>query len=213
MCNLYDIGRTRHQSRDEWGQAVAGVIRDLEKPFGIRRTDAGVVASLQDGEPVAETMRWGFERPYNAAVNNARSEKLNGTWSKLWREKRRCLIPVSTFYEWSGPAGNKQTFAFENRDDDLGLWIAGIWEEGEAGRSFSMLTSAANEQIQTIHDRMPALLAAEQFLEFLEGEDPVGLLGTWSDPLSILRCENPLKHLKAHTGPVPIDFLPGLGDE
>src|SRR6056297_1394820 len=99
MCNLYDIGRGRHQSRDEWEKAVAEVIHDIERPFGIRKTDPGVVAILKDGEPFAETMRWGFERPYNPAVNNARSEKLDGTWSKPWREKRRCLIPVSTFYE------------------------------------------------------------------------------------------------------------------
>ena len=213
MCNHYDIGRSRHKSRDEWEQAVAGVVRDLEKPFGIRKTDPGVVVSLQNGAPVAETMRWGFERPYNAAVNNARSEKLGGTWSKPWLEKRRCLIPVSTFYEWSGPAGKKQTFAFENRDNDSGLWVAGIWEEGEAGRVYSMLTRAANEQIASIHDRMPALLKADQFSEFLEAGDPVELLGKWDEPLSIVRCENPLKHPKSHAGPVPIDFLPGLGDE
>lgn len=210
MCNLYDIGRSRHQSRDEWEKAVAEVVRDLEKPFGIRKTDPGVVAILRNGEPIAETMRWGFERPYNSAVNNARSEKLDGTWSKPWREKRRCLIPVSTFYEWSGPKGQKQTFAFEHRDDTTGLWVAGIWEEGKEGLAYSMLTRAANEQIESIHDRMPALLSPEQFSEFLDSENPVELLSEWDEPLSITRVENPLKHPDTHDGPVPIDFLPGL---
>ncbi len=210
MCNLYDIGRGRHRSRDEWEQAVAEVIREIEKPFGIRKTDPGVVALLKDGEPVAETMRWGFERPYNPAVNNARSEKLDGTWSKPWQEKRRCLIPMSTFYEWSGPKGLKQTFAFQHRDDESRLWAAGIWEEGKEGLAYSMLTRTANEQVETIHERMPALLSPHQFTEFFEAENPIDQLSEWDEPLSIVRVENPLKHPETHEGPVPIDFLPGL---
>ena len=124
MCNLYDLGRARRQSRDDWEAAIAAVIKESEeavagstentglpqlKQFGIRKTDPGLVLTKEGGHPTAEVMRWGFHRSYNPAVNNARSEKLDHTWSGPWQERRRCLIPVSSFYEWNGPAGAKQT--------------------------------------------------------------------------------------------------------
>ncbi len=73
-------------------------------------------------------MRWGFHRSFNAAINNARSDKLaSGMWADALRE-RRCVIPVSVFYEWGpGVGGRKQAHEFRHPDDDY-LWVAGLWE-------------------------------------------------------------------------------------
>jgi len=83
------------------------VLEMLEKPFGIRKTDPGLVVSLRDNLPVAEIRHRGFARHYNPAVNNARIDKLDGQSSLPWRKMQRCLIPLSTWYEWSGPPGAK----------------------------------------------------------------------------------------------------------
>ena len=135
MCNLYDVGAGRRHGPEILETSVAEAIKQLEKRLGIRKTDPGVVARKSDGEWIGETMRWGFERPVNPCINNARSEKLGGQmWNKAWREKRRCLIPVDTFYEWSGPKGSKRTHAFQSEDDELLLWAAGLWEESSDPR-------------------------------------------------------------------------------
>ncbi|MDF1850848.1 MAG: SOS response-associated peptidase family protein [Verrucomicrobiales bacterium] len=230
MCNLYDLGRARHQSRDEWEEAVAQVIRESEqalaasssaspsrapKLFGIRKTDPGLALTLERGEPAAHIMRWGFFRSYNPAVNNARSEKLDGTWSEPWQQKRRCLIPLSTFYEWQGPAGAKQAFAFQAPDRTESLWAAGIWEKTPEGLddssfSYSMLTRESTGRLSEIHHRMPVILTRDQIPEFLEAEDPQALLRVSRDDLEFFRCENPLKGIRDHEGPIRQDFLPGF---
>lgn len=230
MCNLYDLGRARRQSRDDWEAAIAAVIKESEeavagstentglpqlKQFGIRKTDPGLVLTKEGGHPTAEVMRWGFHRSYNPAVNNARSEKLDHTWSGPWQERRRCLIPVSSFYEWNGPAGAKQTFCFNSTDPEEWLWVAGIWEETPESveglpRSYSMLTREAVAPLSEVHHRMPVVLRPEHRAEYLEAGDPKSLLEDSRSDLTFFRCENPLKNPKDHRGPVRETFLPGF---
>ncbi|MDF1741015.1 MAG: SOS response-associated peptidase family protein [Verrucomicrobiales bacterium] len=212
MCNLYDIGPARHRNRLDWEEVVLESLRKLEKPFGIRKTDPGLVIRSFDAAPAPEVMRWGFERDYNPAVNNARSEKLNGVWSGPWESKRRCLIPVSTFYEWSGSAGNKQTHAFQPRDNRAFLWMAGLWEDRENGPAFTTLTRAATGIIAEIHDRMPVILREDQFEAFLNEPDPRGLLLEGVTELETFHCHNPLLKSANHAGAEPraTDMLPGF---
>ncbi|MDP0491220.1 MAG: SOS response-associated peptidase [Verrucomicrobiota bacterium JB023] len=165
MCNAYEIGGKQGSFE---GRVKAGALKALEEMEKrlIRRTDRAPVI-LQDGELVE--MRWGFERAGLGVINNSRSDKLDG---RMWRDafaERRCLIPMSGFYEWSGPKGKKQTHRLTSRSGKL-LWVAGIWEEsGELGHCFSMITTEANKWMEPIHHRMPAILEGEERGDFLAG--------------------------------------------
>ncbi|MCB1205753.1 MAG: SOS response-associated peptidase family protein [Verrucomicrobiae bacterium] len=209
MCNLYDIGRPRRQRGDEWEAAMKAVLETLPRRHGIRKTDPAPVLKREGGFPCAHVMRWGFEREFNSAVNNARFDRLDGPWSSAWRERRRCLFPITTWYEWHGPAGAKQTFAFESTRGEW-LWAAGIWEESKSGLACSMLTRAADPDLAFVHDRMPALISPEHFRPFLEDEDPRGILEDSTLPVRVFRCHNPLDHLARLEGPESIDMLPGF---
>ena len=109
----------------------------------VRKSDPGVVMRA-DGR--VEIMRWGFHRNFNPSINNARSDKLEaGMWAEAFHD-RRCVIPMSLFYEWgpgvAGRGGRKQAHEFHDPDDDC-LWVAGIWEESpELGPCYSMVTTA-----------------------------------------------------------------------
>lgn len=210
MCNLYDIGPAKHLRHDEWEQAVSAVLRILERPFGVRKTDPAPVVRLDpDGKAEGRIMRWGFERTYNPAVNNARLEKLDGPWSDLWRARQRCLFAVSTWYEWNGPTGNKQTFAFESPGGEW-VWVAGLWEAGPKGEACSMLTRPAAPDLGWIHDRMPAVIDPARAREFLETENPRELLVETEVPVKAYRCHNPLTRISRHQGPEPMEMLPGF---
>ena len=206
MCNLYDIGPGGHRNSTKWEQLVFDVMKDIEKGYGIRKTDPGIaLVENPEGEIEPVSMRWGFVRHFNPAINNARSDKLEGMWKHAWESKNRCLIPMSTFYEWSGPKGNKQTHAFQSAEDGKFLWAAGLWEENEdpeIGRCYSMMTTDASEQVEAIHHRMPVLLAAENFENFLQQENPDELLVPYPEELKIFDCRNPLKKTVIHQGPV-----------
>ena len=211
MCNLYDIGPARHARRHYWERAIVEAVERLEKPkFGLRRTDPGIILRHHDGTPLVEMRRWGLHRLYSPVINNARSDKLDGLWAGLWREKKRCLIPLSTWYEWSGGKGAKQTFAFSSPEPDAWLWAAGLWEDGESGPAYSMINRDASPDLAFVHDRMPALIEPADFESYLFEEDPRNLLNSPVAEITPLRCLNPLHHPARHTGPEPMDLLPGF---
>ncbi|MEM7012044.1 MAG: SOS response-associated peptidase family protein [Verrucomicrobiota bacterium] len=194
MCNLYDIGTGAGHETETLQGMIVEALAQLEKSMGIRKTDTGVVALKVDGELVGQTMRWGFDRHVNPCINNARSEKLGGQmWNKSWREKRRCLIPIETFYEWSGPKGQKQTHAFQSDDRQL-LWAGGLWEESpKLGFCYTMLTRAATGVIEPIHERMPAILDPPAAEEFLDADDPLDIIAAEGPNMRTFPCLNPLK--------------------
>jgi len=217
MCNLYDIGPGGHRNSTKWEQLVFEVVKDIEKKVGIRKTDPGLILLEKDGEIVPKKMRWGFVRHFNPAINNARSDKLDGMWKGAWEARHRCLIPISTFYEWSGPKGNKQTHAFQAPGEEGRLlWAAGLWEknaDAEIGNCFSMMTTDASEQVEAIHHRMPVLLGDSDFEDYLEQDDPKELLTPFAETLTIFNCVNPLKKSTKHEGPVADQgepLLPGF---
>lgn len=137
-------------------------------------------------------MRWGFHREFNPAINNARADKLEGG---MWREafhERRCVIPMSQFFEWGpGTGGRKQAHEFHDPDGDY-LFSAGIWEENkELGPCYTMVTTAAAPLMAPIHDRMPALLRPEEMAEFLAGSRHWDFQ-PFAGPLVVTPCESPL---------------------
>lgn len=209
MCNLYDIGPVRGVRGKGLPRLVAEKLSEVTRAYGIRKTDPGVVVrrAPEGQEAEAEVMRWGFSRHFNPAVNNARRDKLDdGMWRFAWKAGQRCVIPVSTFYEWSGPKGAKQTHAFQSLSEvHSWLWMAGIWEDHpEQGLSYAMITDAAQGVVAEVHDRMPVILREDAISAFLEGSliseggRTEGLLP--SDSLAVdlrrFRCLNPLKAVK-----------------
>lgn len=187
MCNAYEMGGKRGGYP---GSLRAEAIRRLEEFVErrlIRRTDvAPVITSMG----VLEEMSWGFRREKLGVINNSRSDKLAGPmWSEPYQQ-RRCLIPVSCYYEWKGPKGRKETYCFESLTGEP-LWMAGIWEDSSRhGRCFSMITTEASREVLPIHHRMPAALRGEQLEPFLEGEEFA--FGVDFEPVTFRESENPL---------------------
>ncbi len=89
----------------------------------VRQSYPGVVMRA-DGR--VEVMCWGFNREFNPAINNARSDKLDGgMWKDAFHE-RRCVVPMTLFYEWEpGSGGRKQAHEFGDPDDGY-LWVTGL---------------------------------------------------------------------------------------
>jgi putative SOS response-associated peptidase YedK len=70
----------------------------------------------------------------------------------------------------------KQPHYFTTADGTPILTIAGLWDEwknketGELIMSCAMIISAPNDFVAEVHDRMPVLLAPDQFDPWLKGE-------------------------------------------
>src|ERR1700736_5587661 len=129
-----------------------------------------------------DVMRWGLV-PFWAkdikvgfANINAKAEGIEG--KPAFREayqQRRCLVAVDNFYEWKKTATEKQPYAIALADRGL-MALAGLWENwrspaGEWVRSFALITTTPNELCAELHDRMPVILARDNWPVWL-GEEP-----------------------------------------
>jgi putative SOS response-associated peptidase YedK len=90
--------------------------------------------------------------------------------------KRRCLVPFDGFYEWQKTPSGKIPYRIVLKDKGI-FAVAGIWEkwkspDGEAVFSFSLITQPPNDLMGAIHDRMPAILLAEQEQIWLDSDIP-----------------------------------------
>jgi len=91
-------------------------------------------------------------------------------------KERRCLLPLSGYYEWQDTPGGKQPWYFTARDGAQLLTAAGLWdrwknrETGERIISCTMVITQPNDFVAEVHDRMPVLLMPEQFDRWLKGE-------------------------------------------
>ncbi len=117
------------------------------------------------------TPHWAREPATRYSLFNARSETL--TTSPAFRDafrQRRCVLPVSGFYEWSAGAetsvGRRTRVPWYIRGDTVaGLLLAGIWShwrdpQGDiAFDSFAVITAAAHPDLAFVHHRQPVMLA------------------------------------------------------
>lgn len=136
-----------------------------------------------DGTRHLDALRWGLvprwapDAKDAARLMNARAEGLAEKPS--FREafqKRRCLVPMDGFYEWrKAPDGSKQAYAVALADG-APMAVAGLWEgwkqpDGSWLRSYTVITTEANEKQALVHPRMPAILPPEVWDAWL-GEEP-----------------------------------------
>jgi putative SOS response-associated peptidase YedK len=99
---------------------------------------------------------------------NARAETVarNGL-TKGALASRRCLVPADGFYEWLGAKGRRQPIWFHAPPGQL-LTFAGIFD---LDGNFAVITTAANDEVAPVHDRMPAILLGAERDAWLAGPD------------------------------------------
>jgi putative SOS response-associated peptidase YedK len=145
-----------------------------------------VVRNTKDGQGrELAGMRWGLipnwatDESIGLKTINCRSETaLEKPMFRSLYERRRCLVPADGFYEWKAIPGRrtKQPMLIQVRDGDgpTTFAMAGLWDRwrppvGEPIDSVTILTTAANEQIAPIHDRMPVIVPREGWDSWLGG--------------------------------------------
>ncbi len=140
-------------------QAIAVVRTDL--PDRVRRLSLlkwGLVPS------------WAKDEALSAKMINARSETLAEKPAfRAPLRRHRCLIPADGYYEWQKVGSRKQPYYFRLRDHSP-FAFAGLWDSWKRPNpdeppleSCTIITTAANEISQPIHDRMPAILRESEY--------------------------------------------------
>ena len=142
------------------------------------------------GTRVMQPARWGLinkwskDRKWAARQINARVETVEE--KPAFKESfvaRRCVVPISGFYEWSGGKRSRHPYFLRSAEgEDKVLQLAGLWsswmapETGEPEQTFTVLTTVANETVSALHERMPVLLDGQGVRDWLNPESSEGLL-------------------------------------
>jgi putative SOS response-associated peptidase YedK len=154
-------------------------VPELEPRYNIAPTqEITAVRETEDGREMV-FYKWGLipswakDTSMGARLINARSETVRE--KPAFRQsfkQRRCIIPADGFYEWQRTEGRKQPFFFQMRDESpfgfAGLWEQWKGEEGQVINSCTILTTAANEVLKPVHDRMPVILHPDDYSLWLD---------------------------------------------
>lgn len=176
----------------------------LEEQFrAICRVELGPRYNVAPSQPVAivrdtptereiTLVRWGLVPSWAKDIKvgyrmiNARCETAatNGAFKHALK-RRRCLVPVSGFYEWKKlepeKARSKKLPHYIRVVDSPGdvFALAGLWEHwqdpaGNELESCTILTCEPNELMADLHDRMPVIVDPGDYDRWLDpgAQDP-----------------------------------------
>ncbi|MEX0653217.1 MAG: SOS response-associated peptidase [Phycisphaeraceae bacterium] len=143
------------------------------QPVAVVRTDR------EGGRRTLDLVRWGLVPWWAKDVKlgnrliNARSETAAEKPAfKAAMRYRRCLVVADGFYEWQRRGPVKQPHLIQMADEQP-FAMAGLWEHwqdanGNELETCAILTTPANAMLSKLHERMPAILEAEDYLAWLD---------------------------------------------
>jgi putative SOS response-associated peptidase YedK len=148
---------------------------ELSSRYNVAPTQSAPVVRLNErGERAGMLLRWGLVPSWadglagGSRMINARGETVfDKPAFRAAARQRRCLIPISGFYEWkAGTNQRAKTPHWIGRADRGVLCLAGLWESWTDLRAsttsevetFTIVTTSASAFMQPLHDRMPVIL-------------------------------------------------------
>jgi len=177
MCSRYSLTSPPEAVRDYFRY-------DNEAVFPPRYNIApaqpvAIVRDAANGRRELALVRWGLipswakdPRKFRMMIN-ARSETAAEKPSfRAAMRHRRCLVPTDGFYEWTGAPGDKRPHLVRPFAGGT-VGMAGIYEywqgaDGSEMESMAILTTAANQSMSVLHDRMPVIIPPEHFDAWLD---------------------------------------------
>jgi len=152
---------------------------DLKPRYNIPPgTDIAAIRQSPEGKRVLHTLRWGLvphwakDPSIGNKLNNARGETVAEKPSfRDAFKRRRCLIPADGFYEWKAEGKVKQPYYISLPETFAMGGLLESWKsaEGEILRTCCVITTGPNTVMAPIHDRMPVIIAPEDWQRWLSG--------------------------------------------
>ncbi|AZB43248.1 SOS response-associated peptidase [Bacillus sp. FJAT-42376] len=151
----------------------------LGKTYNAAPSQKVLALAGRNGEYKAGSLTWGLipswsKKRQGTGFINARAETIAEKPSfKHLLDRKRCLILADSFYEWKKTESGKIPYRFMLRSGNpfafAGLWDRWRDEEDELV-TCTVITTAANERVKDIHDRMPVILEYGEAFGWLELE-------------------------------------------
>lgn len=169
-------GRFQFTAQDS--AEIMGILQEVQRKFGKKAAE-----SLRQGEitpmmkspllvaspdgPTPELFVWGFRTGMKPVFNACAETATKKSMFKDCVASRRCVVPATGFFEWD-PYRRKHRFTFPGSQT---LFMASIYDIRGSVPSYCILTTAANESVRDVHQRMPLVLEREQIEPWLSDSD------------------------------------------
>ncbi len=194
------------------------LVEDPGARFNVAPTDEALVVVQRDDRRAITAYHWGLiphwadSAKVGSRMFNARAETL--TSSPAFRDalrRKRCLVPVESFYEWRREGTVRQPYTI-GRTDGMPLVLAGLWsgwrdpDRDHVRRTFTIITTTPNEAMASIHNRMPVMLDEGDWATWLDPNlaDPgrlLALLEPGDEPDLAIRAVSQLVNNVRNDGP------------
>lgn len=174
--------------------------------FNVAPTDEATVVVQREDRRAVTGYRWGLiphwatDAKVGSRMFNARAETL--TTSPAFRDafrRKRCLVPVDSFYEWKREGTIRQPYRVVRRDGRP-LALAGLWAGWHdpatqtVRRTFTIVTTSPNKALADLHDRMPVIVPQGAWDRWLDPTPP--------DPAELLNLLLPTDDVELEIYPV-----------
>jgi len=189
VCGRVTLTSSAREIAEQFELESGVEVAPLEPRYNVAPSqDIATVREDTEGRRVLSLERWGLvphwakDPSIGNRMINARAETVatKPAFRDAFR-RRRCLVPVDGFYEWSGQAGQRRPYLFRRPDRALfgiaGLYARWIGEGGEVVDSCTLITTEANATLAPYHHRMPVILGPDRYGQWLDRsqEDPEAL--------------------------------------
>lgn len=229
MCGRYVLGDLSWKTYFE----LLSIVRSEDSPSDPRYNIAptqDVPILIPEGDTLIQAdSRWGLipdwfrddvsafkQTTFNARIETADEKP---TFRASWTAKR-CLVPASGWYEWTGDDGAKVPWFVDVIRNTEIFFFAGLYARRLDGLlSHTILTRPAAPEIAHLHPRMPVVLRDDQ-LQAWTGPTPPekDALGPWVEGRLSFHRVGPIRGddvslIEPFEEPEPIaDPQPGLFD-
>ena len=178
MCGRYALYETG-ELQDRYNLATRPSFLSADN-YNVAPRQRLPVIIEREGQRTSELMQWGYIPPWSKDPSkglrpiNTKAE--SAFESSMWRNAalhHRILIPARGFYEWKRLAdGRKLPYFIYPKEIPLFSFagIYSVWHdvEGLPLMTFSIMTAAANKDMEPIHNRMPVMLHPDQETVWLD---------------------------------------------
>ncbi len=113
--------------------------------------------------------RWSDDLKIGSKMINARSESvLEKVSFRELMKTRRCVVVADGYYEWMTKRDKSKIPFWIHRTSEVPFAMAALWEmntkaiQGQSVKTSTIVTTASNDQLKPIHDRMPVIFQSSK---------------------------------------------------